>query len=142
MWWPGPTWTTWAEAHNSAGSTATGTLWALAEGEEGGSRNVQTYITIANTSAYPGLAKVTLLFEDGAAPVEATVALPPNSRTNVTPPGQFAASFPAGSHRRFGAIVESVGTVPAQIVVERPMYWDANGVTWSAGTNALGTRLR
>jgi len=38
--------------------------------------------------------------------------------------------------------VESVGAVPAQIVVERPMYWDANGVTWSAGTNAMATRLR
>jgi len=27
-------------------------------------------------------------------------------------------------------------------VVERPMYWDANGVTWSAGTSAMATRLR
>ena len=38
MWWPGPKWRRrpfWTEAHNSAGATATGTLWALAEGEVG-----------------------------------------------------------------------------------------------------------
>ena len=38
MWWPGPTPATWFEAHNSAGATQTSTLWALAEGEEGGPR--------------------------------------------------------------------------------------------------------
>ena len=35
LWWPGPTFVTWAEAHNSAGATVTGTKWALAEGELG-----------------------------------------------------------------------------------------------------------
>jgi hypothetical protein len=33
MWWPGPTSATWHEAHNSPGTTQTGTRWALAEGE-------------------------------------------------------------------------------------------------------------
>jgi hypothetical protein len=42
MWWPG-TAATWAEAHNSPGLTATG-RWALADGEVGGSRGVETYI--------------------------------------------------------------------------------------------------
>jgi hypothetical protein len=28
------------------------------------------------------------------------------------------------------------------LVVERAMYWDANGVVWAAGTAALGARLR
>jgi hypothetical protein len=142
MWWPGPTWLTWTEAHSSAGTTATGTLWALAEGEEGGPRNTQTYITVANTSAYGGLARVTMLFEDGAPALMATIALRPSSRTNVRPPEIFPAAFPVGSHRRFATVVESLGAEPAQIVVERPMYWNANGVMWSAGTNAVGTRLR
>jgi hypothetical protein len=139
MWWPG---TSWAEAHNSAASTATGTLWVMADGEQGGPDGVTTYLTVANTSPYAGLAKVTLLFEDGAAPVTTTVPLAANSRTNVYPPADFAEAFPAGSHRRFAAMVESVGATPAQIVVERPMYWNANGVAWAAGTNAPGTRLR
>jgi hypothetical protein len=35
-----------------------------------------------------------------------------------------------------------MGATPAQIVVERPMYWDADGVSWAAGTNAMATRIR
>ena len=142
MWWPGPTARTWAEAHNAVAATATGTLWVLADGEQGGPASVETYLTIANASPFAGQATVTLLFDDGSAPVATAVMLPPNSRTNVFPPVDFMASFPAGSHRRFGALVESVGETPAQIVVERPMYWNANGVRWAAGTNAAGTRVR
>ncbi|MCU0256746.1 MAG: hypothetical protein MUF60_08365 [Vicinamibacterales bacterium] len=99
-------------------------------------------MTIANTSSHEGRARVTLLFEDGAPPAEVTVALAPNSRTNVWPPADVAPAFPPGVHRRFGILVESLGETPAAIVVERPMYWDANGVKWAAGTNALATRLR
>ncbi len=43
--------------------------------------------------------------------------------------------------KRFGAIVEC-GTTPAQIVVERAMYWNAGGVSWAAGTNAPAVKLR
>ena len=43
--------------------------------------------------------------------------------------------------RRFGAIVESLGAQPAEIVVERAMYSNAGGVQWAAGTNTLATRL-
>jgi hypothetical protein len=28
-----------------------------------------------------------------------------------------------------------------QIIVERSMYWDANGIFWSGGSNATGIRL-
>jgi len=40
--------------------------------------------------------------------------------------------------RRFGAVIESTGNMPAQIVVERAMY--SSG--FAAGTNALATRLQ
>ena len=81
MWWPGDS-STWHEAHNSAGATATGTRWAVAEGEVGGARGHETYLLIANTSAFAGSATVTLLFEDGTSPAK-TYPLPPSSRTNV-----------------------------------------------------------
>ena len=55
----------WTEAHNSPGATATGTRWALAEGEVGGADDTETYILIANTSPTDGGVRVTLLFEDG-----------------------------------------------------------------------------
>ena len=55
----------WYESHNAPGSTSTGTRWALAEGEVGGASGAQTYILIANTSAFAGQARVTVLLENG-----------------------------------------------------------------------------
>ncbi len=138
MWWPGPAVTAdfWTEAHNSPGATATGTRWALAEGEVGGPSGAETYVLIANTSAFGGEARVTLFFEDGGS-VDKTVPLPPRSRTNVG----ISAEFPAAAGRRFATLVESLGATPAQIVVERAMYTSPGGVTWAAGTNALATSL-
>jgi hypothetical protein len=138
MWWPGPAMTAnfWIEAHNSPGATQTGTRWALAEGEVGGSQNAETDILIANTSAIAGQARVTLYFEDGTSTVR-TIGLLPRSRTNVAVSSVFAEA--AG--RRFASIVESLGAAPAQIVVERAMYRSPGGATWAAGTNALATRL-
>ena len=137
MWWPG-TAATWHEAHNSAGATTAGTMWALAEGEVDASRNLETYILVANTSTTPADVRVTLLFEDGSSAEQTYPNILPNSRFNV-PVGGF---FPQAAGKRFGAIVESLGTSPAQIVVERAMYWDALGQWWAAGTNALATMLK
>jgi subtilisin family serine protease/streptogramin lyase len=138
MWWPGPELTAsyWYEAHNSAGATTTGTRWALAEGELGGLRSAETYILLANTSQESADVRVTLMFED-ATTADKTFRVQPTSRFNV----QVSSEFPAAAGRRFGALVESLGTSPAALVVERAMYFDAGGVVWSAGTNALATRL-
>jgi hypothetical protein len=135
MWWPGPTATTWAEAHNSAGLTSTGKKWALADGEVGGARATETYILIANRgSATP--ARVTLYYENGTSESK-DIVLPVSSRTNVA----VAAEFPNSVERRFGAVVEALGPNP-QIAVERAMYSNAGGVVWAAGTNAVGTKLQ
>ena len=85
-----------------------------------------------------GTARVTVLFEDGTAAITRDFALAPNSRSNVVP----AADFPETAGKRFGMLVESIGGTPAQIVVERAMYSDANGVNWAAGSNALATKLQ
>ena len=89
MWWPGPTSDTWQEAHNSPGEVTTGTRWAIAEGEVGGPRNTETYVLIANTSAFDGTARVTVLFEDGTPPVTRTFPLTANSRSNVAAGGRL-----------------------------------------------------
>jgi hypothetical protein len=138
MWWPGPTADHWFEAHNSAGTTQTAARWALAGGESGGARGVMTYILIANTSPFADDARVTLVFEDGTRATR-TFSLPPNSRFNVS----VAEEFPAADGRRFGALVEMIGTggTKAQVVVERAIYSDAGSVKWAAGTNAIGTPL-
>jgi uncharacterized repeat protein (TIGR01451 family) len=135
MWWPSPQ---WHEGHNTPGETTTGTRWGLAEGELGGPNAKQTYILIANTSTFAGSARVTLLFENGET-AERIVALPARSRVNVS---VDATTFAAAVNRRFGTVVESLGATPAEIVVERALYWNANGVAWAAGTNALATKLQ
>ena len=81
---------------------------------------------------------MTLMFEDGTT-VNRTYALPASSRTNVAVGPAFGTGV---TGRRFGAVVESTGTTPAQIVVERAMYSSAGGVTFAAGTNALATKLQ
>jgi hypothetical protein len=134
MWWPGSS-PTWNEAHNSAGATATGTRWALAEGEHGGPYNAQTYILVANTSAQAASVQVRLLLADRE--LARTFSVAPRSRFNV----DVGAEFPGAQGKRFGALVESLGAAPAQIVVERAMYADANGVRWAAGTNAQAALL-
>jgi hypothetical protein len=133
MWWPDGQ---WYESHNAPGSTTTGARWALAEGEVGGASQAQTYILIANTSAFAGQARVTVLLEGGGEAVR-TYQLEPNSRTNVP----VGSDFPEAVNKRFATLIESLGGTPAQIVVERAMYTNVGGVTWAAGTNAAATCL-
>jgi Beta-propeller repeat len=132
MWWPSPR---WHEAHNSAGSVITSPRWAVAEGEVGGTRNLVTYVLIANTSASDALVKVSPFYEDLAIAEPKYYTVPANSRFNVDIGGEFAVS--EGS--KFSVLVEAQG--PQELVVERAMYSNSRGVTWAAGTNALGTPL-
>ncbi|MBL8140554.1 MAG: CSLREA domain-containing protein [Acidobacteria bacterium] len=136
LWWGGDI-TQWYEGHNSAGAQATGTKWGLADGEVDASNGTETYILIGNTSLTTGTARVTLVFEDGTQQSR-DFALPASSRTNVA----VSVEFPSAAGKRFGAIVDSIGATPANLVVERAMFNDAGGVTWAAGSNAFGTRLR
>jgi hypothetical protein len=136
MYWPKD----WTEAHNSPGATETGTRWAVAGGEEGGTFGAQTYVLIANTSSFAGTARVTVLQETGA-PLTKDIALAPSSRTNVAIGSTTEFGAVVGS--RFGVVIESLGTTPAQIVVERATYSnDAAGTVWAAGASALATRLQ
>lgn len=137
MWWPG-SFGQWHEAHNSPGATTAGTRWALAEGEVNAARNLETYVLVANTSAVAADVAVTLLFEDGTSTARVFAGIPARSRFNVP----VGALYAEAAGRRFGVLVESLGTAPAQIVVERAMYWDAIGQQWAAGTNALATKLQ
>ena len=77
---------------------------------------------------------ITFVRESGD-PVVKVFTVPPTSRFNVPiGPGTLV---PELVDERFGAIIHS--TQP--IVVERAIYWDANGEVWSAGTNVTATRL-
>ena len=136
QYWPGAP-ENWYEAHNSFGVTQAGQKWGLAEGRVGGPNAASTYILLANPGTTEATVTLQYLREPGSSPqtVSETVTVPPTSRFTV-PVQPFSPTPPAGGET-FGAIITS----NQPIVVERALYFDANGVLWAAGTNATATRL-
>jgi hypothetical protein len=137
MYWPNP----WIEGAASPGATETGLSWVVADGERGGPYATETFVLIANTSAFAGVARVQLFMEDGTVVAPIDVVLPPNSRVNAP---DFAAET---NGKRYSVLVQSIpaspGATAAEIVVERATYSnDSNGVFWSAGGSAFGTKIR
>jgi glucose/arabinose dehydrogenase len=124
----------WNEAHNAFGVTAAGTQWGLAEGQTGRFESANSYILLANNTN--GSATVTIDFiREVDVPVTKTFVVPANSRFSVgIGPNS---NVPELNEERFGAVISST----APIVVERAMYWNANGEFWSAGTDATATPL-
>jgi uncharacterized repeat protein (TIGR01451 family) len=125
----------WSEGHNSFGQTETAARWALGEGRTGGPNNHHTYILLSNPWATTANVTVTFLREAGAAPIVRTYSIPATTRHSL----DVSADVPELQGESFGVRVEV--TNGTTISVERSMYWDANGVFWTAGTNAVGTRL-
>jgi YVTN family beta-propeller protein len=132
VYWPRSEWT---ESHSSAGETATGRAWALAEGRVGGENRAQTFVLIANPGADTAEVTVTFLRADGTTLVK-QVSVPGQRRTTIAIAGA-GSDVPALANEDFGVRLDS--TQP--IIVERSMYANAGGVTWAAGTNATATRL-
>jgi autotransporter-associated beta strand protein len=124
----------WHEAHNSFGVVDLGTRWALAEGRVGGARNFHTYILLANPQTTAARVTVTYLREEGM-PLVRQYTVPATSRFNI----DVNAIVPEMHDESFGTLIEVTNGV--QIAAERSMYWDAQGVFWSGGTNATGLRL-
>jgi hypothetical protein len=125
------------ESHGSVGVTRASTDWLMAEGEEGGAQDVQTYVLIANPSAAPATVLVSYSSENAGGSTQ-QLTIPPASRRTVA----MRTLFPTLNGQRFATRVTSTGAAPVPIVVERSMFWTVNGVVWAAGTNALATPLR
>ena len=133
MWWADGG---WFEAHNSPGATTTGTRWLVSAGEVGGPARYSTFVLLANTSPFPGEARVTLLYEGGGTETQ-TFTVAANSRFNV----DVGSLYPAAGDRRFSTLVESIGADPAELVVEWSLYGTPASRPWELGANALATNL-
>ncbi len=130
MYWPGAT-RPWGEAHNSVAFGQSALSWGLAEGRLGGDGTpFSTFILLANPEATNAQVEVTFLRAQGA-PVVKTYTVPATGRFTID-----ASTIPELHDSTFGASIKVTNQVP--IVVERSMYWDANGIFWSGGTNAPG----
>jgi hypothetical protein len=135
MWWPASL--PWIEGHNSAGVTSTGTMWAVAGGELGGADNAETYVLVANTSPFAASIRVRAYADDDTT-AERTFSVTQSTRFNLNMHDYFTEL----NGKKFGVTIESLGTDPAQITAEVSVYLSADGVAWSAGSNAQATRLK
>jgi hypothetical protein len=132
MYWPGAA-APWGEGHNSFGVVDAGTKWGLAEGRLGGPLNFHTYILLANPQTTAAAVTVTFLRERGT-PVVRRYTVAPTSRLTVD-----ASEVSGLEESTFGAVIAVDNDVP--IIVERSLYWDTAGFTFSGGTNVTGIRL-
>ena len=108
MWWPGPESgfpVVWAEAHNSPGSTETGTVWALADGETGRAPvNTQHLRARRQHLAVPGHRASHAPVRRHGGARSRTYTVPANSRFTVG----VHADFPDVTGG-YGCVVESLG---------------------------------
>lgn len=132
MWWPGPSVSTWNEAHVSAGAGGLGTRWVFAGGRQGGAAAHSTYVTLLNPTSIGATVTMSLLRE-GLSPVSIAVDVPANRRHTV----DIAARVPGVTVAFGGEVVSTNGT---PIYVERSTYWHTNP-TWTGGANS-GASLR
>jgi hypothetical protein len=136
MWWPDGD---WQEAHNSLGVTTTAPRWAVADGRSGGpcQAGLRTFVLVTNTAPRAGSVRVIVRLEDGTA-AETSFVLGPDTRSSLDI-GQVFPWLGDIRPRRWWALVEGLGADPLPLIVERATYWNADGVTWAAGTSAPGT---
>jgi hypothetical protein len=93
-----------------------------------------TYILLANPQHRDAEVTVTYLREEGA-PLVRQYRVPATNRFNI----DVNTIIPEMHDEAFGTLIEVTNDVP--IAVERSMYWEAQGVFWSGGTNATGVRI-
>ena len=97
MYWPGPP-STWAEAHNSFGSTVVSARWGLAEGRVGMDHGFETYILLANPNTTAANVQITFLRANGSTVVK-TFTVNPSSRFNVAVKQRRAGAAERGVRR-------------------------------------------
>ena len=132
MYWPGTL--PWREAHNSAGVAELGTSWGVAEGRAGGDRDFRTYLLLGNPQSSEANVTVTYLRSNGT-PIVKSYVVPATTRYTI----DVNSDVPELADSLFGARIDVTNGV--DIMVERSMYWDANGIFWSGGINASAARL-
>ena len=143
MWWPGPDFGTWSEAHNSPGATVTASTWGVAAGrvtqDVPGRNNVDTYLLVANPGDTAAYLTVSMVPDNGEGTETRYFTAPPHSRLNIDVKAAFGLVWRAPVDYTFSATVSSHGS---PVVVEWAIYQDAGGQFWAAGANGLATPIQ
>ncbi len=120
----------WNGGHDVVGATASATVFFFAEGTC--RPNFDPYICIQNPGATAADVTITYMKGDAATATE-TLAVPANSRATVLPRNTLGTGDDVAHD--FSAKVEC--TNGQQIIAERPMYFNYNGV-WNGGHDVGG----
>jgi len=94
--------------------------------------NFETYFTIQNPGASTARVKLTYMTGDGKN-ASVGISVPKNSRATINPVTTLGSAN--DSAHDFSTLVECLNKI--QVVVERPMYFNYNGV-WTGGSDAVG----
>jgi hypothetical protein len=122
------------EGHVASGATQPGTRWVLAEGEQLGPYQAQTFVLIANTGDAPVSVSLRSLPEPFRAPSQASLDVAARSRVTVP------LSSLAGYDRAGIEVVQQAGPAAA-LVVEGAIYWSTGTQTFAAGAAWPATRI-
>jgi hypothetical protein len=133
MYWPDIS-EGWREAHNSVAVTEAALRWGIADGRIGGPRGYATYILLANPTEADAEVQVSFL-KGGVRGPSQTFVLPGTSRHTIW----VNNDFPTLGDGLFSAEVRVLNYQP--IIVEKALYWNADGVIWAAGTGVVATPL-
>lgn len=135
MWWN--LGTAGLEGHVSAGAPSFSSKWGFAEGFQDTAGAVSSWLLVANTSANAGDVDVTVVFEDGTAPVTRRFPVGGERRLTIW----MSVVFPETAGKRYGIIVQSAPGQNLALVADQSVYWTAGGFSLAAGTTALGQPL-
>ncbi|BCS35928.1 hypothetical protein TBR22_A51630 [Luteitalea sp. TBR-22] len=127
---------TWEEGHGSAGTESLHTAYAIGDGVAGGEQGASTYLLLANPGTSDAQVRVTLAFEDGTAPVSATLTVAAGRRLTI----DAATHFPTADGRRFSATLEGLNSVP--FLAEQSIYWTFGTGAWRSGVSLPATPLQ
>ena len=134
MWWPRGH---WYGGHATLGSTVAAPKWGVAGIEIDSTAGAGTFLLITSTTEALGDVRLTLVTEDASPGPSLVVPVGPGRLTLQL--GLLFAGLIADAAA--GVIVESVGAVPAPLVVEASTYENAGGVIWAAGGSTLATPI-
>jgi hypothetical protein len=115
---------------------ATGAVWAIGQGAEGGTDNEATFVLVSSGSFDAGTVRFTVVFDEGTTE-QKDYALPGMAQLMI----RVGDDFPGAQGRTFSLLVESL-TADVPITVEYSRYHFAVDGVLHGGSAGLAIRVR
>jgi hypothetical protein len=121
------------EGHVAAGATQPAARWVLAESEQGGAYDAQSFVLLANTGITPLTATLRSLPRPWGTPAQMPVSIPAGARVTIP-----LAAMPGYAG---GGIEVVQGSGAPALVVEGAIYWSVGAQLFAAGGAWLATPI-